>query len=172
MTTYFIGDNTGGKYIAGEGGKAAVDTLKSPTLLLKVDKSATAMGLKLLHDRGAVYTHATDVDGKRAVRLGATGSDPVIKNFEKWEGEDYEGSYAVIPYTTPTECMIAFTGRKGWMNDGKKLKEQSMSSGDNRNNVELADGILVIDFSRFTPDCKRICCWVCSQSSAGHPLHR
>lgn len=56
MSTYIIGDNTGGKYIAGEGegGKAAEDTLKKPTHFLTRDDDADELGLKLLHDRGAV----------------------------------------------------------------------------------------------------------------------
>lgn len=40
--------------------------------------------MKLLHDLGAVYTYLKRSDGEENKFLfGATGSNPIIKNFEK-----------------------------------------------------------------------------------------
>lgn len=148
MSTYVIGDNTGGKYIPGKDGKAAEDTLKLPTLLVEYNKDATALGLRLLHDRGAIYTYVKEgADGKKTAAIAATGSDPVLKNFEKWDGDKYETMYSVFPYTTHTECMVAFGGRKCWINNGTELKSETMATGSNASNVELADGITVVDMS-------------------------
>lgn len=149
MSTYVIGDNTGGKYIPGKDGKAAEDILKLPTLFVKYNEDATALGLKLLHDRGAVYTYLKEADNETNVAIAATGSDPVIRNFEKCDGVDYDIVNAVIPYTTHTECMVAFGGRTCWLNNGKELKSETMASGSNTSNVELADGITVVDLSGF-----------------------
>lgn len=152
MSTYVIGDNTGGKYIPGKDGKAAEDILKLPTLFVKYNEDATALGLKLLHDRGAVYTCLKEVDSKKKAAVAATGSDPVIRNFEKWDDDEYETVHSVFPYTTHTECMVAFGGNKCWINNGKELKSGPMASGSNTSNVELADGITVVDLSGFGLD--------------------
>lgn len=151
MSTYIIGDNSGGKYIPGKDGKAPEETLKLPTHFLDTDKEADLLGLRLLHDRGAVYTYMKEgSDRKKKPAMGTTGSDPVIKNFEKWDGDDYETAYAVVPYTTHTECMVGFGNRKMWLNNGKDMKSQKVSDGSNNNNIELGDGTVVIALSGFS----------------------
>lgn len=149
-TTYIIGDNTGGKYFAGEGGKPAETTLKVPTQFLTAsDDNAQAVSLKLLHDRGAVYSAYRDgPGGEKKVALVSTGPDPVIQNFERCTGEDWEIAQSVIPYTTHTDCMVAFGGRKCWMNNGAKVKSADRTDGDNSNNIELWSGLIVIAITR------------------------
>lgn len=150
MSTYIIGDNAGGKYFAGEGGKRAESTLKVPTHFLSRDDETHAVHLKLLHDRGAVYSaYRNGTDGEKKVALVSTGPDPVIQNFERCTGEDWEIAQSVIPYTTHTDCMVAFGGRKCWMNNGSKVKSADRTDGDNSNNIELRNGLMVIAITRF-----------------------
>lgn len=146
MSTYIIGDNTGGKYIAAKDGEKTKDVLDVPTRLLgKGDKTG---GLRLFHDLGAVYGLVDDSSGwgKEKFYMKATGSNAVLKTFEKWTGDKYDYANAWIPYTTHVERMILFSGKNGWTSDGKELKSTVKTDGMATwkfTAVELADGLVV-----------------------------
>lgn len=70
MSVYIIGDNTGGKYIVGEAGAKTEDTLVEPTRFLRPNEHS--MGMKLFHERGAVYSYVKKVDTENKYLLAGT----------------------------------------------------------------------------------------------------
>lgn len=95
-------------------------------------------------------------------RLAANGSNAVLKSFDKWTGGPVAPEDVLISYTTHIECMVAFGGPWGWLNDGKEMAGALRTDGNSSRDfsaAEHADCIVVypkcslarVSFYRSTP---------------------